>query len=205
MTKDKATDKSVKAPKDEVKAKKSSSKETLLNANTDTKAKGKGEKESNAKSVDSVSATLKKPAKVEVRKTTANKSGSAANYHYGRGARKNAVARVFLKPGTGKIIVNKLDVSEYFKRGTHVHHVLMPFVATKTTGQFDILSTVKGGGHTGQAGAIRLGIARALDKIDSSLHAILRKEGFLTRDARVVERKKYGKHKARRSTQFSKR
>jgi len=124
---------------------------------------------------------------------------------YGTGRRKNSVARVWVRPGKGRIIVNNKDFSIYFPRETYRTSIMQPFVDTNTTGQFDVMCTTKGGGTTGQAGAIVHGIARALDCISTDFHAILRKGGFLTRDARVVERKKYGKRKARKSTQFSKR
>lgn len=124
---------------------------------------------------------------------------------YGTGRRKNSVARVWVRPGKGRIIVNNKDFSIYFPRETYRTSIMQPFVDTNTTGQFDVMCTTKGGGTTGQAGAIIHGIARALDCISEDFHPILRKGGFLTRDARVVERKKYGKRKARKSTQFSKR
>lgn len=124
---------------------------------------------------------------------------------YGTGRRKDSVARVWLKAGSGNIIVNGKDIADYFSRGTLRQIILSPFAATNTLGNFDIYCTVKGGGHSGQAGAIKHGLSRALDAFDSEFHSVLRKEGFLTRDPRVVERKKYGRHKARKSTQFSKR
>lgn len=124
---------------------------------------------------------------------------------YGTGRRKNSIARVWVRPGKGRIIVNNKDFSVYFPRETYRTSIMQPFVDTNTTGQFDVMCTTKGGGTTGQASAIVHGIARALDCISTDFHAILRKGGFLTRDARVVERKKYGKRKARKSTQFSKR
>lgn len=124
---------------------------------------------------------------------------------YGTGRRKSSVARVWIKSGSGKMTVNGRELSEYFAREAYCMDILKPFSLTKTSGQFDITCTVKGGGHTGQAGAIRHGIARALDKFSPDLHVILRHGGMLTRDPRVVERKKYGQHKARKSTQFSKR
>ncbi len=128
-----------------------------------------------------------------------------ANGAYGTGRRKDAVARVWLKPGKGSIIINKKELHEYFPRDTYKTQICQPFVDTKTTGQYDVVCTAKGGGTTGQAGAIVHGIARALDCLSEDFHSILRKNGFLTRDSRVVERKKYGKRKARKSTQFSKR
>ena len=124
---------------------------------------------------------------------------------YATGRRKNAVARVWIKPGSGKVTVNHIDIDKYFVRASSRYVLLQPFGATNTSGQFDVFCTVVGGGHSGQAGAILLGIARALDKFDPSLHSTLRQGGFLTRDSRIVERKKYGQHKARKSTQFSKR
>ncbi|MDR0296800.1 MAG: 30S ribosomal protein S9 [Rickettsia sp.] len=127
------------------------------------------------------------------------------NKVYGTGRRKNAIARVWLKSGSGRMIVNKKNGEQYFTRETHTKSLLQPFVVTKTSGQYDIICTVKGGGISGQMGAVLHGVARALDKIAPEFRSILRKSGFLTRDSRVVERKKYGKHKARKSTQFSKR
>lgn len=124
---------------------------------------------------------------------------------YGTGRRKNAVARVWVKAGSGKFVVNGLDLAKYFARETLHKIVLRPFDMTNMLGKFDVFCTVKGGGHSGQAGAIQLGIARGVDAFDPSLHTALRQSGMLTRDSRVVERKKYGKHKARKSTQFSKR
>ncbi|MBP7190188.1 MAG: 30S ribosomal protein S9 [Rickettsiaceae bacterium] len=124
---------------------------------------------------------------------------------YGTGRRKSSIARVWIKAGSGKVTVNGQDFAKYFARESHRKHLLQPFEVTKTLGQFDVICTVKGGGHTGQAGAIRLGIARAIDKFLPDLHVALRSNGMLTRDPRVVERKKYGQHKARKSTQFSKR
>ncbi len=124
---------------------------------------------------------------------------------YGTGRRKNSGARVWIKPGSGVVSVNGCTFEKYFARETHRMIIMQPFETTKTTGQFDIICTVVGGGHTGQAGAIRHGASRALDKFEPELHVALRKAGFLTRDPRAVERKKFGKHKARKSTQFSKR
>lgn len=124
---------------------------------------------------------------------------------YGTGRRKNSVSRVWVKPGKGVVIVNKRDMSDYFPRESYRKLILQPFVDTNTSGQYDVVCTIKGGGTTGQAGAIIHGIARALDCISDDFHTALRKNGFLTRDSRVVERKKYGKRKARKSTQFSKR
>jgi small subunit ribosomal protein S9 len=125
--------------------------------------------------------------------------------YYATGRRKTSTARVFMTKGTGNIVINKLTLEEYFGRET-AHMILkQPLGVTETTDQFDFMVTVKGGGDSGQAGAIRLGISRALLKYDESLRGTLKKAGFLTRDARKVERKKVGLHKARRATQFSKR
>ena len=129
----------------------------------------------------------------------------ATTTYYGTGRRKTSTARVFMSKGSGKIVINKLPLEEYFGRET-AHMILkQPLGTTETENQFDFMVTVKGGGDSGQAGAIRLGISRALLKYDESLRGALKKEGFLTRDARKVERKKVGLHKARRATQFSKR
>ena len=125
--------------------------------------------------------------------------------NYGTGRRKSSAARVFLRPGKGAIVVNGRQLDEFFGRETSRMIVRQPLVLTKLGEKFDILVTVEGGGNTGQAGAIRLGIARALVEYDETLKSPLRKAGFMTRDAREVERKKVGLHKARRATQFSKR
>jgi small subunit ribosomal protein S9 len=124
---------------------------------------------------------------------------------YGTGRRKNAVARVWVKRGNGKITVNGKGIEQYFARPVLRMIINQPFAAIDRIGGFDITCTVTGGGHTGQAGAVRLGISRALDEYDTVFHKALRTGGFLTRDSRVVERKKYGHKKARRSFQFSKR
>ena len=124
---------------------------------------------------------------------------------YATGKRKNAVARVWVKPGTGKITVNDREFAAYFARPVLQMVVQQPIVAVTRQGQFDIVATVAGGGLSGQAGAVRHGISKALTYFEPGLRAVLKKGGFLTRDSRVVERKKYGKAKARRSFQFSKR
>lgn len=139
--------------------------------------------------------------KKEERKPMKDSLGRA----YGTGRRKNSVARVWVKPGKGEIIVNHKNIDSYFARDTHRRLVVQPFTVTKTLGQFDIYCTVLGGGLSGQAGAIRHGVSRALNNYDPTLRADLKTNGLLTRDPRVVERKKYGQHKARKSTQFSKR
>ena len=129
----------------------------------------------------------------------------AANYNYGTGRRKTATARVFLKPGTGKITVNDKPVDEFFSRETGRMIVRQPLQLTQHETTFDILVNVSGGGESGQAGAVRHGITRALVDYDASLKSALSQAGFITRDAREVERKKVGFHKARRRKQFSKR
>jgi small subunit ribosomal protein S9 len=121
------------------------------------------------------------------------------------GRRKTSVARVYVKPGNGDVVVNNRDIKEYFLSDIHQTLVKQPLVATKVEGQYDVSVNVEGGGIKGQAEAIRLGIARALVELDPESKPVLRKEGFMTRDSRMVERKKYGKRKARRRFQFSKR
>ncbi len=121
------------------------------------------------------------------------------------GRRKNAVARVRLAPGSGKMIVNNRELLDYFKRETLKMIIEQPLSVTETLGKYDVIAHVKGGGLTGQAGAVLLGIARALVKADEELRSVLRKNGFLTRDPRMVERKKYGQPGARKRFQFSKR
>lgn len=125
--------------------------------------------------------------------------------YYGTGRRKKAVARVRLVPGDGKVIVNSRELDDYFGLETLKLIVRQPLVLTETIGRFDVIANVKGGGFTGQAGAIRHGISRALLKADGELRLSLKKAGFLTRDPRMKERKKYGLKGARRSPQFSKR
>ena len=129
----------------------------------------------------------------------------ATQQYYGTGRRKSSVARVFLTPGSGKIIINDKSIEDYFGRDTSRMVVKQPFEKLDIVGQWDVNCTVLGGGNTGQAGAIRLGISRALLESDEELRRPLRAEGFLTRDARKVERKKVGLRKARRAVQFSKR
>ena len=125
--------------------------------------------------------------------------------YYGTGRRKSSVARVRLVPGTGKITINKRDIDDYFGLETLKVVVRQPLDATKTLGKFDVLIKVNGGGFTGQAGAIRHGIARALLEVDDEFRPVLKSAGYLTRDPRMKERKKYGLKAARRAPQFSKR
>ena len=129
----------------------------------------------------------------------------AVAQYYGTGRRKSSVARVRLVPGTGKITVNKRELNEYFGRQTLELIVKQPLVLTNTLEQYDVVATVAGGGPSGQAGAIRHGVSRALLEIDGELRQGLKKAGFLTRDPRMKERKKYGLKKARKASQFSKR
>ena len=124
---------------------------------------------------------------------------------YATGKRKTAVARVWIKPGAGRIVVNDKDHTEYFGRPVLQMIIKQPLAAAERNDQYDVICSVKGSGPSGQAGAVRHGIARALTYFEPSLRSVLKKGGFLTRDSRVVERKKYGRKKARRSFQFSKR
>ena len=129
----------------------------------------------------------------------------AATKFHGTGRRKKSIARVYMIPGKGNIIVNKRELDDYFGLETLKVIVRQPLVATDTVDKFDILVNVKGGGYTGQAGAIRHGIARALLTVDNDYRPVLKKAGYLTRDPRMKERKKYGIKAARRAPQFSKR
>ena len=129
----------------------------------------------------------------------------SANRYYGTGRRKKSIARVYVTPGTGVITINGKDIDSYFGLETLKVIVRQPLAATDTADKFDILVNVKGGGYTGQAGAIRHGIARALLTVDADYRPVLKKAGYLTRDPRMKERKKYGLKAARRAPQFSKR
>lgn len=140
-------------------------------------------------------------AQAEPAKPKLDKQGRA----YATGKRKNAVARVWIKRGNGRITVNGKDSAEYFARPVLRMLIDQPFLVANRSNQFDVMCTVAGGGLSGQAGAVRHGISKALTGFEPELRAILKKVGFLTRDPRVVERKKYGRAKARRSFQFSKR
>jgi small subunit ribosomal protein S9 len=124
---------------------------------------------------------------------------------YATGKRKDAVARVWIKPGSGKVVVNGREQEVYFARPTLRLVINQPFKVTAREGQYDVICTVKGGGLSGQAGAVKHGISQALSKFEPALRSTVKSAGFLTRDSRVVERKKYGRAKARRSFQFSKR
>ena len=144
-----------------------------------------------------------KPAAPDAPKYTkkVDKHGRA----YATGKRKDAVARVWIKPGAGKITVNAREVETYFARPVLRMMIQQPLVAAQRAGQYDVVCTVTGGGLSGQAGAVRHGISKALTNFEPDLRSVLKKGGFLTRDSRVVERKKYGRAKARKSFQFSKR
>ena len=146
-------------------------------------------------------AVIAQRAEVPLREQELDKLGRA----YATGRRKDATARVWVKPGTGKITINGRDQEVYFARPTLRLVIDQPFAITERQGQYDVIATVKGGGLSGQAGAVKHGISKALQLHEPSLRAALKAAGFLTRDSRVVERKKYGKAKARRSFQFSKR
>ncbi len=129
----------------------------------------------------------------------------AENKYYGTGRRKNAIARVWILPGTGNVTINNRELGEYFGKKTLEMIVRQPLELTSTTGKYDVVATVKGGGTTGQAGAVRHGISRALTQVDESMRPALKAAGFLTRDPRMKERRKYGLKKARKASQFSKR
>ena len=151
-------------------------------------------------------AELKKaPVGADVAAVVREKQIDAQGRAYATGRRKNAVARVWVKPGTGKITINGRDQTIYFARPTQRMMIQQPFDVSQRNGQFDVVATVSGGGLSGQAGAVRHGISKALTYFEPDLRGILKKGGFLTRDSRVVERKKYGRAKARKSFQFSKR
>ena len=154
-----------------------------------------------ADTVEAPAAPVVMQAETPLREQQLDKYGRA----YATGRRKDAVARVWLKPGTGKIEVNGRDQSIYFARPTLRLVINQPFGITDRVGQYDVVATVKGGGLSGQAGAVKHGIAQALSRFEPALRSAVKREGFLTRDSRVVERKKYGRAKARRSFQFSKR
>jgi small subunit ribosomal protein S9 len=154
-----------------------------------------------AEAIEAPAAPVVIQAEAPLREQQLDKYGRA----YATGRRKDAVARVWLKPGSGKIEVNGRDQSIYFARPTLRLVINQPFDVTERVGQYDVVATVKGGGLSGQAGAVKHGIAQALSRYEPALRTAVKREGFLTRDSRVVERKKYGRAKARRSFQFSKR
>ncbi len=162
-----------------------------------------------AKKAPAKSTEVKKPAAVKAPVTTKTIVKSEVtklkNSVYATGKRKNSIARVYLAPGKGNIVINDVDMTEYFKRPVLQMLLRQPFGVTKRDGAYDVRAMVNGGGLSGQAGAVKHGISKALTLIEPESRAALKTAGFLTRDSRVVERKHYGFHKARRSTQFSKR
>ncbi len=155
--------------------------------------------------VDAAAPAVEAPVRTGPAAPIRDKEVDAQGRAYATGRRKDAVARVWLKPGTGKITVNGRDQTVYFARPTLRLVIDQPFQISDRVGQYDIVATVKGGGLSGQAGAVKHGIAQALSKFEPLLRSTVKAAGFLTRDPRVVERKKYGRAKARRSFQFSKR
>ncbi len=170
--------------------------ETKKKAATKTTAKTTTKKAAPAKKTTTVKTATAKVAKSETKLSGAT---------YATGKRKDSVARVYLVPGKGNITVNGTDMKTYFKRAVLQMILVQPFDVTKREGAYDVIAMVEGGGLSGQAGAVKHGISKALEKAEPDLRKALKVAGFLTRDSRVVERKHYGYHKARRSTQFSKR
>ena len=151
-------------------------------------------------------ATAAKAApKAAAAKTAPVASAKLSGATYATGKRKDSIARVYLTPGKGNILINGVAMKEYFKRPVLQMILVQPFDVTKRDGAYDVVAMVQGGGLSGQAGAVKHGISKALEKAEPELRKALKVAGFLTRDSRVVERKHYGYHKARRSTQFSKR
>ena len=178
--------------------------ETKKTAATKATAKTTAKKAAPAKKATATkSAPVKKAATAEkkVVATTAKLSGAT----YATGKRKDSIARVYLMPGKGNITINGTNMKAYFKRAVLQMILVQPFGVTKREGAYDVIAMVSGGGLSGQAGAVKHGISKALEKAEPDLRKALKVAGFLTRDSRVVERKHFGFHKARRSTQFSKR
>ncbi len=182
---------------------------------TETKKTTAAKKTTTAKAAPKTTAKKAAPAKKPTAVKTAPKATAAASVNmaniklsgaiYATGKRKDSVARVYLMPGKGNIIINETPMTEYFKRPVLQMILVQPFDVTKRDGAYDVIAMVAGGGLSGQAGAVKHGISKALEKAEPELRAALKSAGFLTRDSRVVERKHFGFHKARRSTQFSKR
>ena len=168
---------------------------------TKTAAKTTTKKAAPAKKAPAKKAAATKPAAVKSAVAATKLNGSV----YATGKRKDSVARVYLTPGKGNILINGTPMKEYFKRPVLQMILVQPFDVTKRDGAYDVVAFVAGGGLSGQAGAVKHGISKALEKAEPDLRKALKAAGFLTRDSRVVERKHYGFHKARRSTQFSKR
>lgn len=171
--------------------------ETKKTAATKTTAKKTTEK----KAAPAKKTATKTAAAAKTTPATTKLSGAT----YATGKRKDSVARVYLVPGKGKITINGIEMKTYFKRPVLQMILVQPFDVTKRDGAYDVIAMVAGGGLSGQAGAVKHGISKALEKAEPDLRKALKAAGFLTRDSRVVERKHYGYHKARRSTQFSKR
>ncbi|MCB6177065.1 30S ribosomal protein S9 [Rhodobacter sp. Har01] len=157
------------------------------------------------KSLDDLKAAVAAPAEAAAAAAPRAPVRDKLGRSYATGKRKDAVARVWVKPGSGKVTVNGKDMAAYFARPVLQMILKQPFTVANVEGQFDVMATVTGGGLSGQAGAVKHGISKALQIYEPSLRGALKAAGFLTRDSRVVERKKYGKPKARRSFQFSKR
>lgn len=182
---------------------------------TETKKTTAAKKTTTAKAAPKTTAKKAAPAKKPTAVKSAPKATAAASVNmaniklsgaiYATGKRKDSVARVYLMPGKGNIIINETPMTEYFKRPVLQMILVQPFDVTKRDGAYDVIAMVAGGGLSGQAGAVKHGISKALEKAEPELRAALKSAGFLTRDSRVVERKHFGFHKARRSTQFSKR
>ena len=170
-------------------------------------AAAEGAPQADASPADAVAADAQAPEAAEAAEAIVpvEPQIDAQGRSYATGKRKNAIARVWIKPGPGKITVNGRDQDTYFARPVLRMIINQPFGVTERDGQYDVVCTVKGGGLSGQAGAVKHGISKALTYYEPTLRGALKKEGFLTRDSRVVERKKYGRKKARRSFQFSKR
>lgn len=172
---------------------------------TDLKNLGEAVASSAAAESTSAVAAIMAGSKTEVVAVKRVKKVDAQGRSYGTGRRKDAVARVWLKPGSGRVEVNGRDQTVYFARQTQRLVLNQPFLIVNATGRYDVMCTVKGGGLSGQAGAVRHGISRALENFDPEYRPALKKAGLLTRDSRIVERKKVGKHKARRTKQWAKR
>ena len=166
-----------------------------------TAAKKPAAKTTTKKAAPAKKATVAKSATAKATIATTKLSGAT----YATGKRKDSVARVYLMPGKGNMVVNGVAMKDYFKRAVLQMILAQPFDVTKRDGAYDVVAMVSGGGLSGQAGAVKHGISKALEKAEPELRKALKAAGFLTRDSRVVERKHYGFHKARRSTQFSKR
>ena len=176
-----------------------------MSDNTVTDLADLGQLAAGAPADSAVEAVSEAPVRTGPAAPLRDKEVDAQGRAYATGRRKDAVARVWIKPGSGKVTVNGRDQEVYFARPTLRLVIDQPFQVAERAGQYDVIATVKGGGLSGQAGAVKHGIAQALSKFEPALRGAVKAAGFLTRDSRVVERKKYGRAKARRSFQFSKR